>query len=80
MRGLLTARNQRVLQTVDDDGRWTRPPGKPGEAVELRCGSARNSGNEFVAGEYLCELTRAARDREARSVFLHPVISRIMKT
>ncbi|KAL7554934.1 hypothetical protein ACHAWF_018496 [Thalassiosira exigua] len=38
-------------------GDWTRPPGRASRQVEYVCGEAGNSGANFDAGEYLCEVT-----------------------
>lgn len=46
----------RSVPTVSN-GEWTRPPGKPGRELKYTCGIASNSGSEFNAGEYLCQVT-----------------------
>lgn len=40
------------------DGDWSRPPGRAVKhGIEYVCGVAGNSGDNFVEGEYLCEVT-----------------------
>lgn len=41
-------------------GDWTRPPGRASRSLEYVCGTASNSGSNFDAGEYLCEVTLPA--------------------
>lgn len=40
-----------------DDQDWIRPPGTRERDVIYTCGTATNSGTNFVSGEYLCEVT-----------------------
>lgn len=40
-----------------DDGKWTRPPGRPARELTYLCGLANNTGVEFEEGEYLCQVT-----------------------
>ena len=38
-------------------GDWTRPPGRASRELDYICGTAGSSGDNFAAGEYLCEVT-----------------------
>jgi len=40
-----------------DNEDWVRPPGNRERFVAYNCGTATNSGDNFSAGEYLCEVT-----------------------
>ncbi|KAL7553976.1 hypothetical protein ACHAWF_017328 [Thalassiosira exigua] len=42
---------------VGPSGDWNRPPGIASRRLRYDCGYAGNSGDNFVAGEYLCEVT-----------------------
>jgi hypothetical protein len=40
-----------------NNGEWIKPPGRPARELDYTCGIASNSGSEFDAGEYLCQVT-----------------------
>jgi hypothetical protein len=48
--------------TAGSIGDWSRPPGRASYQVDYKfiCGEASNSGSNFQAGEYLCEVTLPA--------------------
>lgn len=51
-----------IGNTTGSIGDWSRPPGRASHSTEYKflCGEASNSGSNFAAGEYLCEVTLPA--------------------